>query len=114
MYDEAVLLQQADSLQRQAEKIVARTAIIWGAAALVISFACLAAIQILANIHGPITVGAFLVGWIAVLAGIAEGKRRSFMFRLEAQKIYVLIEIVHRTSPDHAQVIADQQYSHSF
>ena len=98
-YSETELLQYAENLLEQANAIIAATILKYGLVSFLSALFGLLGIQSLTKADmniGLLTVGILLLGGIA---GYYEGRRRSFMLRLEAQKILALVEIEHHTRP---------------
>lgn len=94
-YDDNVLQQYADTLNREAQMIVLWTAAGFGFGAFVISVVIVMVIIAL----GPPTginngdvaniemIGVFLITVLTTLAGVAHGRKKAFHLKLQAQQI---------------------------
>ena len=97
-YNETVLVEFAEELLRQAKWIIAICVAKYAGIATVASLFGLSAYQYFFKITDlPAGPASLFIGLFGALAGAAEGRRRSFELRLEAQKILALIEIEHNT-----------------
>jgi hypothetical protein len=90
-YDEKILQEYVDDLYQQTKRIVVWTAVRYGLAVFLVSFAItLVVVSERAVSTGSANEGALLVfvlTLIGILAGIDAGRRKVFMLKLQAQQI---------------------------
>ena len=91
-YDEKILQEYADDLYKQAKWVVAWTAVRYGLAVFLVSFAIsVVVVSAQKDISpGSANVGALLVFGLTlagILAGADAGRRKAFMLKLQAQHI---------------------------
>jgi uncharacterized integral membrane protein len=99
-YDEKIIQQFADDLYKQAEAIIAGTAVRYAAAALIAGYAVSMVITHVFEQQFPsfpgevVTLGIAVVG---LLLGILKGRARAFSLRLQAQQVLLQMQIERNT-----------------
>jgi hypothetical protein len=89
-YDAAILQKYADELYRQAWAIIATTALKYGFITFVATMLVSSGVSFLKHSISspyPDVRVALLFATIAALAGLAAGRRKAFLLKLEAQRI---------------------------
>lgn len=91
-YDDKILQEYADDLYKQAKWIVVWTAVRYGLALFLVSFAIIVVVlSVQKDIStGSANVGALLIFGLTlagILAGADAGRRKAFMLKLQAQHI---------------------------
>jgi hypothetical protein len=116
-YDEQVLHQHAEQLYKEATAIIYSTATKYGIFTGLASFGVVAVLHALSQVNPDVPWNqiAVAITVIAIALGIAEGKRRAFLLKLEAQRILVLAEIERNTRRAPSEIAAPpiEQKSHA-
>jgi hypothetical protein len=89
-YDTAILQQYADALYRQARTIIATTTLKYGFITFMATLLVSSGVSLLKHSIGspaPDAMSALLFGAIGALVGLAAGRRKAFLLKLEAQRI---------------------------
>lgn len=91
IYDEAILQQYADDLYRQAKWIIVSTAIKYGLAVFLASFALAIVIgsqrQVATEAANQVVGIVLTLTLVGIVSGIDAGRRKAFYLKLQAQQI---------------------------
>lgn len=88
-YDAAVLQKYADDLYSQARWVIFSTTFVYGLVTFIGAFLLVSGLDLFKHPNGSLSIqpGVLVLAAIGAAVGLAAGRRKAFLLKLEAQKI---------------------------